>query len=121
MYLNVGPCIRGAGFLFLLAVAALVVFGGLPALVLAYLLGVSLLTFFSYGLDKLRSKGRSRRIPEAHLHALSLLGGWPGAALGQQAFRHKTTKGSFQRRFLLTVIIHLAVVAAALCQWVFMR
>ncbi|WP_147463771.1 DUF1294 domain-containing protein, partial [Pseudomonas amygdali] len=34
------------------------------------------------------------------------LGGWPGALLAQQVFRHKTRKVSFQIVFWLIVLAH---------------
>ncbi len=46
------------------------------------------------------------RIPEKQLHAVALLGGWPGALLAQQLLRHKTQKASFQGIFWLIVALH---------------
>jgi len=37
-----------------------------------------------YGIDKSAAKKEKRRVSEAKLHILSLLGGWPGALLAQQ-------------------------------------
>lgn len=42
----------------------------------------------------------------AQLHALELLGGWPGALLAQQLLRHKTKKTSYQVVFWLTILMH---------------
>jgi len=44
------------------------------------------------------------------LHLLSLLGGWPGALIGQGLFRHKTSKQSFQFMFWLTVAINIGAI-----------
>ena len=44
--------------------------------------------------------------PEAYVHALELAGGWPGALLAQQGFRHKTRKVSYQALFWLIVALH---------------
>jgi uncharacterized membrane protein YsdA (DUF1294 family) len=41
------------------------------------------------------------------LHASELLGGWPGALVAQQVFRHKTRKLSYQSAFWLIVTLHL--------------
>lgn len=71
----------------------------LPAL---YLL-LSLLSFVLYGMDKHAARRSARRVPEMRLHMLALLGGWPGAWLGQRVFRHKTAKSTFQHRFRLSV------------------
>ena len=72
---------------------------------------MSLITFCTYGFDKYRAKRERRRVPEKTLHLMALLGGWPGAWLGQKAFRHKTQKASFRLVFWLSVIANLAVLA----------
>ncbi len=74
---------------------------------------LSVITFIAYGIDKRRAKTGGRRIPESRLHWLALLGGWPGAILGQQFFRHKTRKLSFQFPFWPIVILHIALIVAA--------
>lgn len=43
----------------------------------------------------LAERGRWRT-PENTLHVAELLGGWPGALVAQQLFRHKTRKISYQ-------------------------
>ena len=53
-------------------------------------LGVNLLCFLIFGLDKAFAVRRKRRIPEATLLTLSFLGGSVGAMLGMTVFRHKT-------------------------------
>lgn len=69
---------------------------------------VSLLTFLSYWIDKSAAQGGRRRIPESNLHLLSLAGGWPGALIAQQLFRHKTIKQPFQSVFWATVVLNVA-------------
>ena len=54
-------------------------------------------TALLYGLDKIAARNGRRRIPENILHLLALLGGWPGAAVAQRLFHHKTGKRAFQR------------------------
>lgn len=49
-----------------------------------------------------------RRVPESHLHLLSLAGGWPGALIAQPVFRHKTIKQPFQGVFWATVVLNMA-------------
>src|SRR4051812_41320705 len=68
---------------------------------------------FAYGFDKRRAVHGNRRVPERTLHILALLGGWPGALMGQRRFRHKTNKISFLVVFWITVVLHLAVVGSA--------
>lgn len=85
---------------------------------LAIVLVASIVSFVLYGWDKRQAKVDGRRIPENNLHFLAFAGGWPGAFLGQQFFRHKTQKRPFQITFWLTVIVHVAIVVAV---WFLLR
>ncbi|WP_130905607.1 MULTISPECIES: DUF1294 domain-containing protein [unclassified Pseudomonas] len=67
---------------------------------------VSVLAFLLYWSDKRKARADQWRTPENVLHALEFAGGWPGALLAQQAFRHKTRKVSFQVVFWLIVLMH---------------
>lgn len=69
----------------------------------------SAVAFGVYGYDKHQAKTGQWRTPEKALHGVELLGGWPGALLAQQVFRHKTRKVSFQVVFWLIVAVHQAV------------
>jgi len=55
----------------------------------------SLLTLLSFAWDKAAARRGARRVPEARLLALALLGGGAGALLGMIWFRHKTRKPRF--------------------------
>ena len=79
---------------------------GLPLLTCVVASG---LAFGVYGYDKRQAKAGEWRIPEKALHAIELLGGWPGALLAQQVFRHKIRKLSYQLWFWLIVTAHQAV------------
>jgi uncharacterized membrane protein YsdA (DUF1294 family) len=68
-------------------------------------------TFAAYGRDKYLARLNRRRWPERNLHVLTVLGGWPGAWLGQYYFRHKTRKFDFQVIYWTLVVLHLVVVA----------
>ncbi|MBK4726346.1 DUF1294 domain-containing protein [Pantoea agglomerans] len=81
----------------------------LPHPVLMWFLLASTLTFLIYGGDKLAARKGWRRVPEATLLVFGLLGGWPGAIVGQQLFRHKTQKQPFKTWFVFTVILNLIV------------
>lgn len=61
---------------------------------------------FLYWSDKRKARADTWRTPENVLHAVELAGGWPGALLAQQVFRHKTRKVSFQLVFWLIVLMH---------------
>ncbi len=67
----------------------------------------SALAFALFGLDKSRARTGGPRIPEATLHLVELLGGWPGAYLGMNVYRHKTQKLSYQVVYWAVVLIHL--------------
>ncbi|WP_300720066.1 DUF1294 domain-containing protein [Pseudomonas sp.] len=69
----------------------------------------SAVAFGVYWYDKHQAKTGQWRTPEKALHGVELLGGWPGALLAQQVFRHKTRKVSFQVVFWLIVAVHQAV------------
>jgi uncharacterized membrane protein YsdA (DUF1294 family) len=74
----------------------------------AYLASMSVVTFLLYGYDKRQAVTGGTRVPELALHAAALLGGSPGALLGQQLFRHKTRKLSFQMVFAAIVLLQVA-------------
>jgi len=73
--------------------------------------GMSAAGFLPSGLDKRRAANGSRRISERTLHLMALLGGWPGALMGQRRFRHKTQKLSFRFVFWLTVLLPVGIMA----------
>ena len=56
---------------------------------------MSNLAFLAYGLDKSAAVADRWRWSEKSLHWIALLCGWPGALIGQHAFRHKSRKASF--------------------------
>ncbi|WP_312914579.1 DUF1294 domain-containing protein [Stutzerimonas kunmingensis] len=68
----------------------------------------SLLTFVLYWRDKHSALKDRWRTPETTLHFFELAGGWPGALVAQQVFRHKTRKLSYQLAFWLIVMLHQA-------------
>lgn len=74
-----------------------------------WLLALNLCAIAFYAWDKHAARRGTRRVPEARLHLLALLGAWPGAWLGQRLFRHKTRKAAFQRRFTACVALNLAM------------
>ena len=72
---------------------------------------LSVLAFVAYAIDKRAARRGDRRTSEQTLLTLGLLGGWPGAVVAQQLFRHKTRKRSFRNAFWLTVIVNVLVLA----------
>lgn len=62
---------------------------------LCALLLVNLWTILRFREDKRRAVAGARRIPEADLLVLALIGGTPGAFFARHRFRHKTRKQPF--------------------------
>lgn len=71
-------------------------------------------TFVLYGLDKLLAVTQSRRVPERTLQLTAFLVGSPGALLAMKAFRHKTSKTSFQFVLAALVLVQVVVILAIL-------
>ena len=90
---------------------------GSPWGVLAiWLLGINLVTFFAFGLDKLKAKRKVnkesvRRLPEKTLFLLAAVGGSIGALLGMKVWHHKTLHKSF--RFGIPAILALQIIIPA--------
>jgi uncharacterized membrane protein YsdA (DUF1294 family) len=66
-------------------------------------------TYGLYVLDKANAVQGLWRVPEVTLHLFELACGWPGALIGQEYQRHKTTKASYQGVFWMVVGINLVV------------
>ncbi|MFT4569858.1 MAG: uncharacterized membrane protein YsdA (DUF1294 family)/cold shock CspA family protein [Hyphomicrobiaceae bacterium] len=71
-------------------------------------LGMSILTYAFYYVDKRRAETNRWRITETSLHVMEALGGWPGALVAQLALRHKTQKPDYQRVYWAIVAVHAA-------------
>ncbi|MEF3092634.1 DUF1294 domain-containing protein [Raoultella sp. WB_B2P2-3] len=84
----------------------------LPHALAMWFLLVNALTLAIYGVDKMAARKAWRRVPELTLLVFGLVGGWPGAIMGQQLFRHKTQKQPFRRYFFISVMLNVVVTAA---------
>ena len=90
---------------------------GMQAWVASLYAVLSLITFFAYWKDKAAALAGRWRTPESTLHALTVLGGWPGAILAQQWLRHKSSKAQFQLIFWLTVVLNVAALVWLHSPW----
>jgi uncharacterized membrane protein YsdA (DUF1294 family) len=95
--------------IFLAAIMITFTLGYLPQKLMSIYIGLSFLTFLSYTVDKSKAQRGALRTQESTLHILALIGGWPGVALAQQIFRHKSSKKSLNGFFWSTVMIDLAL------------
>lgn len=94
-----------SSFFLLLIVTTLIV--PLPVGILA-LYGVSsVVTYGLYAIDKGNAIQGQWRVPELTLHLFELVGGWPGALVGQVYQRHKTVKAAYQSVFWGIVGVHI--------------
>ena len=84
----------------------------MPVLVPPVYAVASVATFAVYARDKEAARANGWRIKESSLHGLSLLGGWPGALMGQTVLRHKIRKPAFVVVFWLTVVMNSLGLAA---------
>ena len=83
-------------------------FFNLPTFLLGIYGVASLISFGAYAKDKAAARDNTWRVPEAHLHLVDVLGGWPGGLVAQDLLRHKTSKTSFQVVFWMTVVVNIA-------------
>ncbi|WP_085811360.1 DUF1294 domain-containing protein [Sphingomonas sp. TZW2008] len=74
---------------------------------LALIVLVNAWTMLRFWQDKQRAIAGRRRIPEANLLGLTLIGGTPGAFAARRLFRHKTHKEPFSTRLMLIAAIQL--------------
>jgi uncharacterized membrane protein YsdA (DUF1294 family) len=98
----------GFAVLFLAGVGGLAALGALPAGVAAAYLAASGAAAVAYWKDKDAAARGAWRTPEKTLHALALIGGWPGALVAQSLFRHKSRKAPFRLAFWATVALNCA-------------
>ena len=80
--------------------------------IIIYVLSINLITFLAMFIDKKKAKWGKRRIKEATLFTLVLLGGGIGGIAGMYLFRHKTKKTRFVFGFPAILIIEIIAVLA---------
>ncbi len=76
-----------------------------------YLVAVNLWTLGTFRYDKQQAVAGGRRISEANLLLLAIIGGSPGAFAGRHAFRHKTRKEPFSTALQLIAAIQVGILA----------
>ncbi len=86
-----------------------------------YTVVMSVITYLAYGWDKQQARDKEWRMPEARLHLMELIGGWPGAFLAQRRLRHKCSKASYQIGFWLIVLVYQLAAFDSLQEWKWVR
>lgn len=74
-----------------------------------YLIVINLVLFTTMAVDKGKAKRDKRRVPEATLFLMALLGGSIGGIAGMYCFRHKTKHMSFVIGFPAILLLELAL------------
>jgi len=77
---------------------------------LSYFVLINVVTFFYFGIDKIKAKIQSRRVSETSLWVLSAIGGSIGAIVAMKFFRHKTRKISFQAGMSVILAIQIILI-----------
>jgi len=80
--------------------------------VLAYGLTINLVAYAAMVLDKASARNGTRRIPEATLLNLAVLGGSVGTVIAQQTMRHKTRKEPFRSKLVGILVLQIVVLIA---------
>ena len=75
-----------------------------------YLVAVNVVTFFMYGIDKLKAKRSKWRISEATLLWMAVIGGSIGAWLGIKIWHHKTMHKKFKYGVPAIIILQIAAI-----------
>ena len=76
---------------------------------LFYYISVNLVLFILMGIDKLNACFHKKRIREATLLAISLIGGGIGGFLAMLIFNHKTRKHYFAFIFIVSILTHIVL------------
>ena len=75
-----------------------------PILILC-LIVINAWTILCFRHDKARARSGGRRVREADLLGLALIGGTPGALIARHLFRHKTRKEPFSTQLMLIAVV----------------
>lgn len=75
-----------------------------------YLIGINIVTFLIYGIDKWKARRGKWRIPEDPLIWLAIAGVSIGALLGMYVFRHKTKHRKFTLGVPAILLVQVALI-----------
>jgi uncharacterized membrane protein YsdA (DUF1294 family)/cold shock CspA family protein len=89
--------------------AFVALFWEMPLWVSFIYIGLSIVCYVAYSVDKTAAALQRWRISENALLGLGVIGGWPGAIIAQQVLRHKTKKRGFVTSFWRTVVLNVVL------------
>lgn len=81
----------------------------MAALLLSCIIGVNVITFVVYGIDKLKAKKGKWRVPETTLLLLAIIGGSVGAWCGVKVWHHKTMHLKFKYGIPLIMAVQVGL------------
>ena len=87
---------------------------GTTATLFVIFLLFNVVTFCLYWWDKEEERGGHWRVSQARLLQVPCLGGNVGAVAAQRLLRHKTRKEPFRTQLMAILVLHAALVPAAL-------
>ena len=79
-------------------------------MVIIYLVIINVVTFFMFGINKVKAKKSKWRIREAALLGLAVLGGSIGAWSGMKVWHHKILHKKFRFGIPAIIIIQLLII-----------
>ena len=79
------------------------------SILLFFIIGINVITFVVYGIDKLKAKKGKWRIPEGTLLLLAIVGGSIGAWCGMKVWHHKTMHKKFKYGVPLILLIQIGL------------
>ena len=79
-----------------------------------FLIGINVLAFIVYGVDKWRAAHGRWRIPESTLLGLAVIGGSIGALIGMKVWHHKTKHKKFVFGLPAILLIQLIILSSIL-------
>lgn len=88
--------------------------GNSMTIIIIYWVIMNVIGFVVMGVDKRRAVRGDRRISEASLFGVALLGGALGCTLGMQCFRHKTKHWYFRLGMPAIFVVHVLCAALIL-------
>ena len=83
-------------------------------ILLVVLIVMNLLAFALMGIDKMKARRGSWRIPEKTLFLVTALFGGLGGTLGMKVFRHKTKHWYFKWGFPALLVVQIVLLAVIL-------